>query len=82
MTESQIEKAVCDHARKRGAIVMKLSGNGPDCVFLYEGKSLFVKFSKPDTSWQTDLAFHGFTTAWTENAEDGIHYADETLFDT
>ena len=90
-SESQIEKAVCDHARKRGAIVMKLSGMNqkgqPDRMFLHDGKVLFIEFKKQgkeptalQRKWLRDLALQGFTTAWTANIEDGKALVDTTLF--
>ena len=90
-SESQIEKAVCDHARKRGAIVMKLSGMNqkgqPDRMFLYGGVVLFIEFKRPGNKptalqkkWMSELAFHGFAATWTDDIQQGKHLIDTVLF--
>ena len=90
-SESQIEKAVCDHARKRGAIVMKLSGMNqkgqPDRMFLHDGKVLFIEFKRPGNKptalqkkWLSDLSRNGFYVAWTDDVADGRRLVDRVLF--
>lgn len=81
-SEAQIEKAVCDYARKRGAIVMKLSGMNqkgqPDRMFLHDGRVVFVEFKKPGNEptrlqwkWLKELQAQGFTAFWTDNVKIG-----------
>jgi len=51
MLESQIERAVCKHAKSTGWLVFKFvspSHNGvPDRIFLKNGITIFVEFKRP-----------------------------------
>ena len=52
-TESNLVKACCNLARKKGLAAVKLEKNGnkgiPDYMFIQEGgKTLFVEFKRPD----------------------------------
>ena len=81
--ESHIEKAVCDHARANGCMVMKLAGPNqkgqPDRMFLKNGRVLFLEFKAPgklptalQESWMTRLRAKGFHAWACDNAPDGI----------
>lgn len=73
MRESAIEKAVCEYARKKGCIVMKLAGPNqkgqPDRMFLFDGRVMFIEFKAPGKKptplqerWLRQLDEAGFDT--------------------
>lgn len=83
INESTIEKKVCDHARKNGVIVMKLSGinqkGQPDRMFLKNGKTIFIEFKAPGKlptalqfRWLIQLRDAGFMAEYCDNEKDGI----------
>lgn len=51
VSESYIQKHVCNYARKNGWIVFKFASPAqkgvPDCLFIKSGRVLFVEFKKP-----------------------------------
>jgi hypothetical protein len=90
MRESTIEKKVCDYARQKGLIVMKLSGinqkGQPDRMFLKNGQSLFIEFKAPGKlptalqyRWLSQLRSEGFTASHCDNPESGISIIDEFI---
>lgn len=90
MRESTIEKTVCDWARKKGAIVLKLSGPNakgqPDRMFLLGRKVCFIEFkatgARPTAlqeKWLADLRSHGFNAAWIDSAPEAIAWLKDVL---
>ena len=90
MKESSIEKAVCDYARKYGAIVMKLSGPNqkgqPDRMFLKNGKVVFIEFKAPGKKptalqerWIKQLIEQGFYADWCDDVENGTCILEDTI---
>ena len=88
MRESAIEKRICDHARSKGWLVLKLSGANdrgkPDRLFLRNGQAVFMEIKAPGKSptalqerWLNSLIDQGFTAVWTDNAEDGCRVIDK-----
>jgi hypothetical protein len=83
MRESTIEKAVCDHARKNGCMVMKLAGPNqkgqPDRMFLKNGRVLFLEFKAPgkkptalQEKWLRDLWAQQHAAVWVDSVSAGI----------
>lgn len=93
MSESTIEKKVCDYARKNGCVVMKLAGPNqkgqPDRMFLKNGKAMFIEFKAPGKKptalqerWLRQLREQGFTAVACDCPHDGIETVfSELLFD-
>ncbi len=90
MKESAIEKAVCDHARANGCMVMKLAGPNqkgqPDRMFLKDGKALFLEFKAPgkkptalQEKWMRQLREQGFHAYVCDNIENGIFNVSSIL---
>lgn len=90
MSESSIEKAVCDYARKHGAMAMKLAGPNqkgqPDRMFLRNGKVVFIEFKAPckkptalQERWLKQLREQGFAADWCDNVADGNYILEETI---
>lgn len=88
MRESAIEKKICDHARSKGWLVLKLSGANdrgkPDRLFLRNGQVVFmeIKASKKvptalQERWLRQLNDEGFVAVWTDNAEAGCKVIDQ-----
>jgi hypothetical protein len=89
MRESAIEKRICDHARSKGWIVLKLSGANhdagkPDRLFLRNGQAVFMEIKAKGACptalqerWLTSLIDQGFTAVWTDNVEDGCRVIDQ-----
>lgn len=88
MRESHIEKAVCDHARKLGCIVVKLGGpygnrGIPDRMFLRGGQVCFLELKaggKTPTAlqekWISKLRENGFFAGWADSVERGVELLD------
>lgn len=83
MLESQVEKSVCEFARRNKMLAFKLNGPGnvgkPDRLFLYNGKSVFIEFKAPgkkptelQSRWLRQLTESGFIADWVDNPADGI----------
>jgi Holliday junction resolvase len=83
MSESAIEKKVCDFARAAGCIVMKLSGANqrgqPDRLFIRMGRVLFIEFKAPGKTptelqhrWIHNLTVHGMSATWCDSVASGI----------
>lgn len=83
MKESAIEKAVCDHARANGCMVVKLAGPNqkgqPDRMFLKQGRVLFMEFKavgkKPTAlqeRWLRDLWAQRFAAVYVDSVSAGI----------
>lgn len=83
MRESTIEKKVCDFARSKGCIVMKLAGPNqkgqPDRMILKDGGVLFIEFKAPgklptalQERWLRQLTEQGFIAKACDNVKDGI----------
>lgn len=88
MRESAIEKKICDHAKAKGWLVLKLSGANdrgkPDRMFLRNGQVVFMEIKAPGKTptalqerWLNSLIDQGFTAVWTDNAEDGCRVIDK-----
>lgn len=88
MRESAIEKKICEHAKAKGWLVLKLSGANdrgkPDRMFLRNGQAVFMEIKAPGKTptalqerWLTSLIDQGFTAVWTDNAEDGCRVIDQ-----
>jgi Holliday junction resolvase len=91
MRESSIERAVCEHARKRGAIAMKLAGPSqkgqPDRMFLHNGKVVFLEFKAPgkkptalQEKWLRDLKAQKFIAMVCDDTDAGKWLIDQVLF--
>lgn len=90
MRESTIEKAVCDYAKAKGCIVMKLAGQNqrgqPDRLFILGGRVLFVEFKasgKIPTAlqlrWLLNLHHQGMTVAWCNDIAKGKDLIDKAF---
>jgi Holliday junction resolvase len=90
MRESAIEKAVCDHARANGCMVMKLAGPNqkgqPDRMFLKNGRVLFLEFKAPgklptalQESWMARLRAQGFNAFACDSIQNGIFSIESIL---
>lgn len=90
MRESAIEKAVCDHARKNGCMVMKLAGPNqkgqPDRMFLKNGRVLFLEFKAPgklptalQCKWMAQLREQGFHAYACDSVVNGVFNIDSLL---
>lgn len=90
MRESTIEKAVCDHARTNGCMVMKLAGPNqkgqPDRMFLKNGKVLFLEFKAPgklptklQEGWLANLRAQGFHAYACDSIQNGVFNINSLL---
>lgn len=88
MRESAIEKKICEHAKAKGWLVLKLSGANdrgkPDRMFLRNGQAVFMEIKAKGASptalqerWLNSLIDQGFTAVWTDNAEAGCKVIDQ-----
>jgi hypothetical protein len=87
MRESTIEKAVCDYAKTKGCITLKLAGMNqrgqPDRLFIRNGKALFLEFKakgkKPTAlqiKWLLDLTAQGMNAMWCDSIFEGKQLID------
>ena len=88
MRESAVEKKICDHAKAKGWLVLKLAGSHdrgkPDRMFLRNGQAVFIEMKSPGKSptalqerWLRQLNDAGFVAVWTDNAEAGCKVIDQ-----
>ena len=91
MRESHVEKKVCDFARARGCMVMKLAGPNqkgqPDRMFIKDGKVLFIEFKAPgkhptgmQSWWLERLSDHEIPATCCDNTDDGKCFVDQIFF--
>lgn len=82
MRESAIERAVCEHAKGLGCIVIKMATPGhrgmPDRLFLHQGKAFFIEFKAPgklptalQLHWLLRIHEAGINCGWVDNIEKG-----------
>jgi hypothetical protein len=82
MLEKQIEKAVCDYARAKGAMALKFNSMAraavPDRLFIYRGKMWFCEFKRtgqvptpPQEREHARLREHDVKVYVIDNVEDG-----------
>lgn len=93
MLERDIEKAVCEYAKKNGVLSFKIpasqygnSAGWPDRVFLYQGRTLFVEFKAPGKTMTPlqevqarKLQKVGYPVWMIDNRENGKDLIDEFL---
>jgi len=82
MKESTIERAVCNYAKSKGCLVLKLAGPNqkgqPDRMFIKDGKMLFIEFKAPgkdlsplQRKWFTDLQAQKMCVFFCDSIHDG-----------
>jgi hypothetical protein len=94
MSESEIEKAIVEFAKKNGISTLKLSGphdrGKADRLFMHNGKALFLEIKAPGKK-PTELQkrflrerhYDGFPATWVDDKDDGISFLfDHLLFDS
>lgn len=90
MLESQVEKSVCEFARRNKILAFKLNGQGnvgkPDRMFLHKGSVVFIEFKAPgkkptelQAKWLKNLDAQGFPAYWVDSPEKGIALLREHL---
>lgn len=91
ISESSIERAVCDYARDQGCIVMKLAGANqkgqPDRMFLHNERVLFIEFKAPSgkptplqLKWLKKLRKQGFPATTCDDKDKGIDLINHIFF--
>lgn len=88
--EKEIEKAVCEYAKGRGVLVIKMNAPSdrgwPDRMFIYCTHVMWIEFKRPGKKLRKlqklrvgQLEDHGMHVLTIDNTEDGVHAIDAFL---
>lgn len=92
LSESDIERKICDYAKKHGCLVFKFVSPGhrgvPDRLFICNGVVLFLEIKRPgkrptllQESCIKKLRSQNIAAEWTDSFEGGVYHLKTYLLD-